>query len=80
MRVSVILPAMSALTESPAFVALRKHKESLGSTHMRELFAKEPTRFADMSQEACGLFVDYSKHIATKETLSLLFALSLIHI
>jgi glucose-6-phosphate isomerase len=67
---------MSALTESPAFVALRNHKEAMSKTHMRELFAKEPTRFSDMSLEACGLFVDYSKHIATKETMSLLFALA----
>ena len=61
---------MSALTESPAFVALRKHKESLGGTHMRDLFAQNPSRFSEMSLESCGLFVDYSKHIATKETLS----------
>ncbi len=67
---------MSVLTESPAFVALRKHKESLGQTHMRDLFAKDPSRFTEMSQETCGLFVDYSKHVATKETLSLLFALA----
>ena len=67
---------MSALTESPAFVALQKHKESLGETHMRDLFAKDPARFSEMSLEACGLFVDYSKHVATKETLSLLLALA----
>ncbi len=67
---------MSALTESPAFALLRKHKESLAETHMRELFAKNPSRFSEMSLEACGLFVDYSKHVATKETLALLFALA----
>ena len=43
---------------------------------MRELFAKDPERFARMSHEACGLFVDYSKHRVTDETLRLLFALA----
>jgi glucose-6-phosphate isomerase len=67
---------MSALTESPAFVALKKHKESLGATHMRDLFAKDPNRFSKMHASACGLTVDYSKHIATEETLKLLFDLA----
>ena len=43
---------------------------------MRELFAADPQRFAKMSREACGLFVDYSKHRTTDETLQLLFALA----
>ena len=45
--------------------------------HMRELFAQDPSAFAEaMSREACGVFVDYSKHRATDETLRLLFALA----
>jgi glucose-6-phosphate isomerase len=43
---------------------------------MRELFAADPQRFAKMSREACGVFVDYSKHRTTAETLQLLFALA----
>jgi glucose-6-phosphate isomerase len=43
---------------------------------MRELFAADPQRFAKMSHEACGIFVDYSKHRTTDETLKLLFALA----
>jgi glucose-6-phosphate isomerase len=43
---------------------------------MRELFAKDPDRFRRMSLEACGVFVDFSKHRATDETLALLFALA----
>ena len=39
---------------------------------MRELFARDPQRFAQMSREACGLFVDYSKHRITDETMALL--------
>jgi len=43
---------------------------------MRELFARDPERFAKLSREACGIFVDYSKHRATDETFVKLFALA----
>jgi glucose-6-phosphate isomerase len=44
--------------------------------HMRDLFAKDPERFTKMSREACGIFVDYSKHRATDDTLTKLLALA----
>ena len=68
--------AMGTLTSSPAWKALTEHKRAIEKVHMRELFAKDPERFARMSREACGLFVDYSKHRATDETLELLLALA----
>jgi glucose-6-phosphate isomerase len=67
---------MSALTTSPAWRALLEHKQSIANTTMRELFAADPRRFATMSREACGLFVDWSKHRATHETMRLLIALA----
>jgi glucose-6-phosphate isomerase len=67
---------MSTLTTSPAWQALVAHKTQIQSTTMRELFAADPQRFAKMSREACGVFVDYSKHRTTAETLQLLFALA----
>ena len=67
---------MSTLTNSPAWQALTKHNEEIAKTNMRELFAKDPERFAKMSHEACGVFVDYSKHRTTDESLKLLFALA----
>jgi glucose-6-phosphate isomerase len=67
---------MSKLTSSPAWQALSKHEGDIAKTTMRELFAKDPERFARMSHEACGVFVDYSKHRTTDETLKLLFALA----
>ncbi|MBX3261820.1 MAG: glucose-6-phosphate isomerase [Labilithrix sp.] len=66
----------SSLTSSPAWQALSKHHESVSRLHMRDLFASDPGRFARLSVEACGLFVDYSKHLVTDETMSLLFALA----
>ncbi len=67
---------MSSLTSSPAWTALLAHKATLETTTMRELFAKDPTRWTRMSREVCGLFVDYSKHRTTDETLSLLLGLA----
>jgi glucose-6-phosphate isomerase len=67
---------MSALTSSPAWKALLDHKQSIENTTMRDLFAADPKRFAKMSREVCGLFVDWSKHRATDETWQLLLALA----
>jgi glucose-6-phosphate isomerase len=67
---------MSALTSSPAWKALLDHQPSIAKTTMRALFAGDPKRFAKMSREACGLFVDWSKHRATDETWRLLLALA----
>ena len=67
---------MSKLTESPAWQALVAHKPKIEADGMRELFAQDPERFTKMSREACGIFLDYSKHRATAETMQLLFALA----
>lgn len=67
---------MSQLTTSPAWRALADHRRSLDQTTMRELFAADSQRFATMSREACGIFVDFSKHRATAETMRLLFSLA----
>ncbi len=66
----------SPLTSSPAWQALSKHHEAMKSVHMRDLFASDPGRFSRLSQDACGLFVDYSKHRVTDETMALLFTLA----
>ena len=67
---------MSALTRSPAWQALLAHQPTIAQTSMRELFAADPQRFARMSREVCGLFIDWSKHRATDETWRLLRALA----
>jgi glucose-6-phosphate isomerase len=63
------------LTKTPAWQALIAHKTALERVTMRELF-RDAQRFEQMSHEACGLFVDYSKHRTTAETLRLLRALA----
>ncbi len=67
---------MSALTESPAWTALVRHREGMEAVHMRDLFAADPERFSRFSLEACGLLFDYSKNRITEHTMGLLFDLA----
>ncbi len=64
---------MSKLTRSKQWKALQSHAEQLEGTHLRELFTDE-SRFPEMSirKDELGILLDYSKNIATAETLSLL--------
>jgi glucose-6-phosphate isomerase len=67
---------VSALTQSPAWKALQAHHKNASALKMKELFAADPGRAEKFSLEACGIFLDYSKNIATPETLDLLRALA----
>jgi glucose-6-phosphate isomerase len=67
---------MTSLVNSPAWISLRHHHERIASLHMRDMFAQDPGRFSRLSLEACGLFVDVSKHRIVDETLSLLVKLA----
>jgi glucose-6-phosphate isomerase len=57
-------------------VALAAHYERLRHSHLRQLFANDPDRGTRLVAEAAGLYVDYSKHRVTDETLRLLIALA----
>ncbi|WP_291425082.1 glucose-6-phosphate isomerase [Deinococcus sp.] len=67
---------MSKLTELSAWQALEDHYYTMQDTHLRDLFAADPTRGEKMSAEGAGLYLDYSKHRVTDETLKLLLALA----
>ncbi|MGW0488743.1 glucose-6-phosphate isomerase [Streptomyces olivaceus] len=60
------------LHQTPEWTALAKHREQLGEVRLRELFAAEPERGSDWSLRVGDLYVDYSKHLVTDETLALL--------
>ncbi|ACO46679.1 glucose-6-phosphate isomerase [Deinococcus deserti] len=66
----------AALTETPAWQALQAHFETLHSVHLRDLFAADPGRGERLTAEGAGLYLDYSKHRVTDETLDLLVALA----
>lgn len=64
------------LTQRPSWKALEAHHAQVKELHLRDLFAQDPTRGSRYSCEAAGLFLDYSKHRITDETLRLLLNLA----
>ncbi|MGW4997616.1 glucose-6-phosphate isomerase [Streptomyces hydrogenans] len=60
------------LNQLPEWAALGKHREQLGGTHLRELFAADPERGTRYTLRVGDLHLDYSKQLVTDETLELL--------
>ncbi|MEV5609164.1 glucose-6-phosphate isomerase [Streptomyces sp. NPDC052225] len=61
-----------ALTQTPEWQALAKHRGQLGDVQLRELFAADPARGSALTLQVGDLHIDYSKHLVTDETLRLL--------
>src|SRR5688572_21799591 len=64
------------ITETPEWLALTEHHRELRDTHLRDLFAEDPTRGTDLTVRAGDLYLDYSKNRLTHETVRLLAALA----
>jgi glucose-6-phosphate isomerase len=64
------------LTERPAWKALKAHYNEIRNRHLRTLFAEDPKRGEQMTAEAAGIYLDYSKNRITAETLRLLLDLA----
>jgi glucose-6-phosphate isomerase len=64
------------VTATPEWAALAEHHATVGGRHLRELFAADPDRGRTMAVEAADLYLDYSKHRATAQTVRLLVALA----
>ncbi|CAL9595159.1 glucose-6-phosphate isomerase [Streptomyces sp. enrichment culture] len=62
----------SRLNQTPEWTALAKHREELGEVRLRELFEAAPDRGTGYTLRVGDLYVDYSKHLVTDETLRLL--------
>ncbi|WP_225809137.1 glucose-6-phosphate isomerase [Streptomyces spinosus] len=60
------------LNQTPEWTALAKHREELADTHLRDLFAADPARGTGYTLRVGDLYIDYSKHLITDETLRLL--------
>ena len=60
----------SRLRERHAWRALEAHHREVRDLHLRDLFADDPARGERLTAEAAGLFLDYSKHRVTDETLA----------
>src|ERR1700733_643517 len=63
-------------TRQRAWSALASHYKTVSKLHLRQLFADDPQRGERMAVEAVGLYLDYSKHRITDETLRLLVRLA----
>ncbi|MEZ0234261.1 MAG: glucose-6-phosphate isomerase [Actinomycetota bacterium] len=64
------------IADSPEWAAVAAHADVMRSAHLRGLFADDPHRAERLSAEAGDLFLDYSKHVVTDETIELLLALA----
>jgi glucose-6-phosphate isomerase len=64
------------LTSLPAWKALQAHYEKMRTQHLRELFKTDPGRGTRLTAEAEGIYLDYSKHRITDETVKLLLELA----
>ncbi len=66
----------SPLRSRPAWKALEEHCEKVRELHLRELFARDPTRGERLTAQAVGIYLDYSKNRITEETVGLLVGLA----
>ena len=64
------------LRRLPEWRALMEHYEAVRDLHLRDLFAADATRGSRLRVEAADLYLDYSKHRVTDQTIRLLVALA----
>ena len=67
---------ITSITQRPAWQALSAHYQTMRDVHLRTLFAQDAQRGERLTVEAAGLYLDYSKHRITDETLKLLLNLA----
>jgi glucose-6-phosphate isomerase len=68
--------ATTPVDRTPEWAALLAHAAAIRDLHLRTLFADDPGRAGRLVAEGAGLFLDYSKHRITDETVGLLLALA----
>jgi glucose-6-phosphate isomerase len=69
-------PTSTSLTSRPAWKALEAHARAMCDVHLRTLFSDDPSRGERLTAEGAGLFLDYSKHRVTSDTMGLLVRLA----
>lgn len=67
---------ISDITATGAWQALQRHHDDIGDRHLRQLFADDPARGTELALTVGDLYIDYSKHRVTRETLQLLVDLA----
>ena len=64
------------LDRLPEWQAVMAHHETIRDRHLRDLFAEDPERATRLTADGAGLFLDYSKHRVTDETMELLLSVA----
>src|SRR3981081_4231606 len=64
------------IAATPAWNALVRDHREIGEKHLREFFAEDPERGRALALTVGDLYIDYSKHRVTRETLKLLVDLA----
>jgi glucose-6-phosphate isomerase len=67
---------MYMLTDRESYKTLKIHYDDIRPIHLRTLFAEDPTRGHQFTAEGAGLYLDFSKHRITQDTLTLLIQLA----
>ena len=68
--------ARPPIDQTPEWQALLDHHAGLRDRHLRDLFEEDPERAERLTAEGAGVFLDYSKHRITDETLGHLLAIA----
>ncbi len=74
--VSNLAGVSSDITATAAWRKLHDHHAAIGGRHLREFFADDPGRGRELTVRVADLWIDYSKHRVTRETLDLLVELA----
>ncbi|MGB5110817.1 MAG: glucose-6-phosphate isomerase [Mycobacterium sp.] len=64
------------ITATAAWHSLQRHHDAVASRNLREIFAEDPARGTELTLDVGDLYIDYSKHRVTRETLQLLVDLA----
>jgi glucose-6-phosphate isomerase len=75
-EVSIVLTNVAHVTKLPSWSALEAHQRDIASKELRQLFAEDPNRGTQFVAEGAGLYLDYSKHRITADTIRLLLQLA----
>ena len=60
------------ITASPAWAALKNHRETIGKTHLRDLFAQDAQRVKSLTLSFGDMHYDFSKQRVDSKTIGLL--------
>jgi len=64
------------ITATDAWAALTAHQQKIEPLHLRQIFSDDPDRGRELTARAGDLYLDFSKHRITRETLPLLVDLA----